>query len=195
MAFIFNEMQPAPGFSDDPENIMNTILFEPKHPEEASRGKAFFSACDKGDLAAVQEMLIAHPEMLHWENLSGETALHRAARAPTTEVAEHLLQQGLDVNHQAKNGMTPLLEATVKACDTDNTDMVTLLVRRYGARTGIGDNLDRTPKAIALCMRKEHIADALDDAAKGAMESQVMKPCHNGVTHAFKIRKPLAFKR
>jgi ankyrin repeat protein len=193
MAFIFNEMERAPGFEN--HDIMQTMLFQPKHPEESKRGAAFFGACEKGDLSSVQEMVTAHPEMLQWENFIGETALLKAAAAPTTDVAEYLLQQGMNVNHQAKDGRTPLLISTEKACDSDNYDMVTLLVRRYGAKTGIGDNLDRTPKAIALCMRKEELADALDQAEKGAMESRVIKPCHGGVTHEFKVRKPLAFKR
>jgi ankyrin repeat protein len=67
-----------------------------------------FAAIRRGDRAAVQAMVQAHPECVHARDQAGATPLHYAAEIGDREMVRALLEGGADVNaRDARFGATP----------------------------------------------------------------------------------------
>ena len=71
------------------------------------------AAVRNGDVAALRELLDAHPELLNanTHNRFGSTALHFAAYFKQQAIVEELLKRGADVNAVNNEGTTPLHDA------------------------------------------------------------------------------------
>jgi hypothetical protein len=77
-------------------------------------------------------------------NTEGETPLHLAARTPgASDVAKYLANKGADVNHEAKDGNTPLQRAltSTKLEGRERSEMIELLLA-HGAEGTVNQDLD-----------------------------------------------------
>jgi len=76
----------------------------------------FYRAIEKGDVAKMKELLVAHPELLDARDGRGETPLHRAVKSGDSALVksgdsalvELLLARGARVNTRNRSGDTPL---------------------------------------------------------------------------------------
>ena len=66
------------------------------------------SAVYRGDVAAVQEALTLHPELVNVKNEVGRTPLHYAAWRGHNEMISLLVSRGADINAITDRGHTPL---------------------------------------------------------------------------------------
>lgn len=188
-----NDYEPAPGFENHTPDM--TMMWRRKATPAQKEAEALNKAVSDGDLGKVREMLAAKPGLINGKDRDGTTALHAAADKEATGIAGYLLEQGANVNAQDERGRTPLIIAAERSCESGDTSMITLLIRKGGADPNIGDDADRVAKAIPLSQQKPGIAAAFDDAVKARDVSQIIKPCHGGVTHTFRVGKPLALKK
>src|SRR5919106_3396365 len=76
---------------------------------QRERVAGFVEACRTGDVDAVQELLLADPELARSRDAHGSTPLHAAAARGHHQVVRLLLQQGADPNaRDAGDNATPL---------------------------------------------------------------------------------------
>jgi hypothetical protein len=121
-------------------------------------------AARAGDLAKVQSLVKAHPDLVSSkDDQYGQTPLHVAAFNDHKDVAEFLLANKADVNAKAKNGSTPLHLAAAKG----NKDIVELLLANKADINAL-DNDGWSPLHSAVVGSQKEIADLL--AAKGGKE-------------------------
>ena len=118
------------------------------------------------DVARVQELAAAHPEVLHatirrWGR-DGVTPLHVAGGWGKLEAAEALLELGAFVDARQSNGSTPLHYAAYNG----HLPVVQALVERGGADLAAKANNGITPLGGAQLMRKAEVAAYL--RGKGA---------------------------
>lgn len=91
-----------------------------------------------GDLARVNEMIVANPELVHQRDSLQRTPAHWAARNGDAEILTLLIEKGADVNCIDQNGVTPLHSASARGFG----DMVRLLIANgagINARLSTGD--------------------------------------------------------
>jgi uncharacterized protein len=81
-------------------------------------------AAQKGDVAKVQALLKAHPELIFSRDSDGKTALHVAAYAGQKDVAVLLLANKSEVDARNNEGDTPLILAAALG----HKDIVELLL-------------------------------------------------------------------
>ena len=100
---------------------------------------SFHIAAVRGDFRTVNRLL-QDGVPVDVSNVSGYTALHRAARENQTDVAERLLQAGADANKQNINGDTPMHLAALF-----NSPEVARLLANQGADYTLKNSDNKTP--------------------------------------------------
>jgi len=100
----------------------------------------FSDAAVYGDFDTVKSLLAEHPNLLNQGDDYGFTALHNMMSEEQFEILQYLIDQGIDVNVQNKDGIAPLH----LACWVKNAEM--LLVA--GADVNLLDRGGRTPLHI-----------------------------------------------
>lgn len=100
---------------------------------------SFHIAAVRGDFRTVNRLL-QDGVSVDVSNVSGYTALHRAARENQTDVAERLLQAGADANKQNINGDTPMHLAALF-----NSPEVARLLANQGADYTLKNSDNKTP--------------------------------------------------
>jgi len=88
-------------------------------------------AVRSGDLAKVQALVKAHPDLVFSKDFEGMTPLHWAAFMGHKDVAEFLLANEADINAKDNKGSTPLHTAVQKGQE----EVADLLYRRGGQDT------------------------------------------------------------
>lgn len=121
-------------------------------------------AARSGDLAKVEALVKAHPELVSAKDEQyGQTPLEIAAFNGHKDVAEFLLANKADVNAKAKNGSTALHLAAARG----NKEIVELLLAD-NADVNALDNEGWSPMHSAVFWSQKETADLL--AAKGGKE-------------------------
>lgn len=139
-------------------------------------------AARSGDLAKVEALIKAHPELVSAKDEQyGQTPLEIAAFNGHKDVAEFLLANKADVNAKAKNGSTALHLAAAKG----DAGIVELLLAN-NADVNALDNEGWSPMHSAVFWSQKETADLL--AAKGGKELPAPKtpPAAKADTHAEK---------
>nr|MBP7636226.1 ankyrin repeat domain-containing protein [Candidatus Ozemobacteraceae bacterium] len=98
------------------------------------------TAAKKGDLAKIQGLVKAKPELVSLKNPDGETPLHCACASGQKAVAEFLLANGADLKASDGEGMTPLHHAATAT----EPGVISLLLAK-GAEVDARDNEGVTP--------------------------------------------------
>ncbi len=91
-------------------------------------GKGWFETIKSGDLDAVRDLIDREYNVNNVEIVSGENGLHKAVCIKNRHayiIAALLLEYGIEVDHVASNGHTPLLDAVLQK----KRMLVDLLVR------------------------------------------------------------------
>lgn len=104
---------------------------------------AMHAATSGRQLDTVQ-YLVSLGQSIDSTNTLGETPLHLAVKTPGGyEVAKYLLEVGADVNHETKNGLTPL-QTTLNATQLEGKQrgMFIGLLRSHGADGDVNKELD-----------------------------------------------------
>ncbi|MEL5957446.1 ankyrin repeat domain-containing protein [Streptomyces sp. CLV115] len=130
----------------------NLGLWNPQAP-----GAALFDAVDRGDMAAVQDLLADGAEIDAPDPRSpffdGQTALISAANNGLGDMVRLLLSAGADINARSASGWTALM----RACNADRLDCARVLLdagAEVGARNGEGYSaLGRTRTTNVELMR------------------------------------------
>ena len=73
-----------------------------------------FDACRRGDLAALQQMVAAHPELVNARDTKGFTPLILAAYNEQPQIVDFLLGNGADIEAQDAAGNTALMGVCFK---------------------------------------------------------------------------------
>lgn len=145
-------------------------------------GQSIHEAVQKGDIKTVKKLLEDNPQLVNKENDS-RTPLHIAAMQGKKEIAELIIKKGADVNIKDKNGITPLMYASVPGNNQDIVDLllsngaeitifeaITLgkkdLIKSLlskGTDINIENNMGLTPLYVSIVSRKREIAELLID--------------------------------
>lgn len=102
-------------------------------------------ACAKGDLAAVKEILDAHPGQVTAVDERGSTPLHIAARQGRTGIIPLLLEKGASLEARTPSGFTPLFMALAEK----QSETIRLLLDR-GADANAQTKYQTTPLFTAV---------------------------------------------
>jgi ankyrin repeat protein len=138
-------------------------------------GDEIHDAAQAGDLAKVNALLNAHPDLVFSKDKNGATPLHWAAGTGHKDVAELLLANKADVNAKDKNGMTPLHWA---AANGHREAVEPLLADK--ADVNAKDNFGATPLHHAAANGHKDVAQLLlahnADVNAKANQGQTPKP-------------------
>ncbi len=99
-------------------------------------------------LAEVKKVQAENPEMLNKQDDFGRTYLHKAIARGSKEIAEFLLENGVDPNKADRNGVTPLIWAAGRG----RLEETKLLVE-HGADVNAMENTRRTSPLFAAAFR------------------------------------------
>ena len=103
-----------------------------------------YNACLKGKLSTVKDIGIKHRTVMEGED--GQTPLYAACIGEHTEMVKLLINFGYDVNHQDKEGKTPL-HITF---ENHAPDLAHTLITQFKANTEIRDKQNWTPLHTAI---------------------------------------------
>lgn len=121
-----------------------------------------YSACIKGDVATVNELLQKHPDKINAEDEGSKTLLMSSILAGKPEVAKALIRNGADVNLTFSTyGQTPLMCAAEKGY----SDIVDLILRH---KVDIDQRDDSGDTALMYAIRGGHntvVGDLIDRGA------------------------------
>jgi hypothetical protein len=98
-----------------------------------------FDACSKNDLAALHTLIERGEDVNQWDEIFGETPLHRVSRLRKPEAARLLIAAGADVNVRDEEEETPLH----LACRYGQAEIAGILLKA-GADAHIRNALDET---------------------------------------------------
>lgn len=107
--------------------------------------EAFFDAVHRGDLLEIEARLDDGQDMNARDRLSGETALHVAARAGQGDVARLLLREGAIVDLPTTDGRTPL-----HYCAMSGQEAAAGPLLRSGGSADVEDLNGDTPRDVAV---------------------------------------------
>jgi ankyrin repeat protein len=102
-------------------------------------------------------MLLQNAAGVDEEDEQGLTPLHTAAELGATEIAEHLLERGADLNHA---GEPRCITALHVASYHNQGDMVQLLLDK-GIKVNVQDANGHTPLHIAALLNHHHLIGPL----------------------------------
>ena len=113
-----------------------------------------YNACLKGKLSRVNGILEKHGTLMQDEN--EQTPLYAACIGNHTDIVKLLIDTGYDINHQDKEGKTPL-HITF---ENHTPDFAQMLITEFKAKTEIRDKQNWTPLHTAIdrgysCFSKE----------------------------------------
>lgn len=103
----------------------------------------FFGACFSSDLAAINELSEANPDLIDALSQSDRTILHQVAARGAPEVLDQLLTLGFHVDEREPTGYrhTPLHKAAMNG----RHEMVSLLLKRGADRDAVDATYQGTP--------------------------------------------------
>jgi ankyrin repeat protein/L-ascorbate metabolism protein UlaG (beta-lactamase superfamily) len=120
----------------------------------SSEVEELHKAAAKGDLARLDQILEAKPELLDSRGKDGMTLLHQAAYGGHLKTVRYLVDRGMDVQIEKDNGSVPLhgaaLYGHVKAC---------CLLLELGADVNFSNQFQYTPFHSAVTGGNEKIVD------------------------------------
>jgi len=129
-------------------------------------GKGDDSICLISLKKSSEELLDANPDFINAKQKSGFSTLHVAARLGFKEIADLLLQRGIDTDVKSDWGFTPIHEA----CNKGHRSIVELLIIN-GADVNVRVEKMKmcvTPLSIAIREEQDDIAELLRE--NGAKE-------------------------
>lgn len=123
-------------------------------------------AISSGDMPLVKRLLAEHPELLHFKSPYMGTWLSMASINSQKQIAEWLLEQGLDINYSTETCESPLSKAfTGLEGEGNAVEMIQFLLRRgadpNSGRVSIGA-LNRKDSALRLRLLKMLVEHGLD---------------------------------
>ena len=104
----------------------------------------FYNACLKGELSTIKDILKKRSTLMQGED--GQTPLFAACMGEHTEIVKLLIDFGYDVNHQDKEGKTPL-QITF---ENHLPDLAQILITQFKANPEIRDKQNWTPLHKAI---------------------------------------------
>jgi ankyrin repeat protein len=165
-------------------------------------------AVRSGDLAKVESLLEAKPQLVQAKDAGGRTPLHWACRGVHFEMLKFLVEKGADVNAKDDDGITPLHSLAAKAhsdgiafllaykaevnarsgfrdtplhyaAQSGNTDVVKFMLEN-GADPTARDNMRNTPLLYAIRGNSIEMAEYL--ISKGGDVDPVLLDVYHSVT-------------
>ena len=103
-----------------------------------------YNVCLKGELSTLNDILEKHSTLMQDED--GQTALYAACIGDHREIIKRLIDFGYDVNHQDKEGKTPL-HITF---ENHAPELAQILITEFKANTEIRDKQNWTPLHTAI---------------------------------------------
>jgi len=136
-----------------------------------------FDACSKNDLAALRALIERGEDVNQWDEIFGETPLHRVSRLRKREAAALLIAAGADVNGLNEEEETPLHVA----CERGYSGIVRLLLQ-HGADAHIRNALDETAldKTLQRPAEQPSREEIIDLFRKHAPEAVMEAWCTGG---------------
>jgi ankyrin repeat protein len=130
--------------------------------QDDMRSNAFLALGETGDVAVLDEVLRANPDV-GLTNRFGGTALIPAADRGHVEMVRALLHRTkIDIDHINDLGWTALLEAVILGDGGPAHQEIVRLLVAAGADRSIGDNAGVTPRQHAKAMGFTEIVSILD---------------------------------
>lgn len=153
------QRQPGPGtytFQSAQGTFQMTIPATNAAAGPVSGGHALLKAAKDGDLEKAKRLLKGSPDLVFFEDATGETALYRAVFSGHREIVELLLANHANVNARALSGATPLFPAARKG----DKDIAELLLAS-GAEVDAVQDYWGTPLVSAAAQGHKDVVELL----------------------------------